>query len=114
MPDFLSLKLTCDGVPDSAVAVSATVVEAISRPTYATVELYAGADVDVEAPIGAQAQLTLELDGEPVRTFHLVVSAMRFEGSRPDRRCRYVVELVHELSLLSLRHDVRMFQEKDA
>ncbi len=114
MPELLSLKLTCDGIPTDALVTAATIVEAISCPSCATVELLAGPDVDVEATIGAQAHLSLAIDDAPVRHFHFIVSAMRFEGSRPDRRCRYVVELAHELTLLSFRQDVRMFQEKDA
>jgi type VI secretion system secreted protein VgrG len=114
MPEIPTLKLDCDGVPADALAVSATVVEALSRPTYATVELLAGPELDIEAPVGKKAHLSIEVDGEAVRHFHLVVSTLRFEGMRQDKRCRYVLELTHEIALLSLRSDVRMFQEKDA
>ncbi|WP_437841389.1 type VI secretion system Vgr family protein [Sorangium sp. So ce1153] len=114
MEQLLSLSLDCSAIPAGFTATAATVLEAISQPTHATVELVGPGDLDLERPIGEKAHLALCVDGDPVRHFHLVVSAVRFDGVQHGHRRRYFVELVHELSLLSLRSDVRMFQEKDA
>ncbi|WP_441292249.1 type VI secretion system Vgr family protein [Sorangium sp. KYC3313] len=114
MEQLLSLSLECGAIPGGLAATSAVVVEAISQPTHATVELVGPDDLDLERPVGEKAHLSLAIDGAPVRHFHLVVSAVRFDGVQHGHQRRYVVELVHELALLSLRSDVRMFQEKDA
>ncbi len=113
MDHLYALQLDCDAVPATLLVVSATVHEAISRPTYATVVLIGADDFDLEAPLQQAAQLTLLVDGTAVRQFSFVVSAVRFEGLARGQR-RYVLELWHELSMLSLRSDVRMFQEQDA
>ncbi|WP_437603818.1 type VI secretion system tip protein TssI/VgrG [Sorangium sp. So ce590] len=114
MEQLLSLSLECSAIPAGLTAVAATVLEAISQPTHATVELVGPDDLDLERLIGEKAYLALCVDGAPVRHFHLVVSAARFDGLQHGHHRRYFIELVHELSLLTLRSDTRMFQEKDA
>ncbi len=112
----LSLELEFDGLSDQALIAVATVAEAISRPTRATVVVLSPEELDLSAPVGRPAHLAIAFDGAPKRHFHLVVAAIRFEGidGGPRRLRRYVIELVHELALLRYRSDVRMFQEKDA
>jgi type VI secretion system secreted protein VgrG len=112
--ELLSLVLTCDAIPAALLPVAATVREAISRPTDATVELVGEADLDVDTVIGAAAHLAITVDGAAVRHFHLLVVGARFLGVGRAKKRSYVLELRHELGLLTLRSDVRMFQEKDA
>ena len=110
----ISLTLECDGLPEDAIVTAATVLEALSRPTHATVEVLTRGDLDFDAPVGQKVHLAIAVDGEPVRHFHLVVAALRFEGMHRASFRRFVFELTHELSLLLYRSDVRMFQDKDA
>ncbi|MEZ4447381.1 MAG: type VI secretion system tip protein TssI/VgrG [Polyangiaceae bacterium] len=112
----LNAELEIDGLPDGCLVAVATVREAISEPTHASVVVLATDDVDLAGLVGKPAHLTLEIQALTPRHFHLVVAAARFEGIQagPHAFRRYVVELTHELSLLQYRSDVRMFQEKDA
>ena len=114
MEHQLTLALECEGVTSDAIVTVATVQEAISRPTHATVEVLSRTDIDLEAPLGTKAHLSFSVDGQPVRHFHLLVGAVRFEGLHRGHFRRYTFELTHELSMLAFRGDVRMFQEKDA
>ncbi|MFO0761954.1 MAG: type VI secretion system tip protein TssI/VgrG [Byssovorax sp.] len=114
MAKTLGLTFTCSALEGELTVTSAQVVEAISRPTAATVSLLSKDDIDGEPAIGQPAHLAVSLAGEGSRDFHLVVTAFRFEGLHRDGRRRYAVELMHELWLLTLRTDVRMFQDKDA
>ncbi|KYF49759.1 hypothetical protein BE04_24700 [Sorangium cellulosum] len=111
---MFEVTLRCPELPDELLVQAAHVVEAISSPTRAVVHAISGDDIDVEAPIGRAALLEVSVDAEPVRHFQLVVTSVRFDGVYRGAQRRYVIELAHELELLSLRADVRMFQDKDA
>ena len=113
MATHTELQLECSAIAGHLVITAATITEAISRPTSAVVHLVSRDDLDLDGPVGKPAHLSIVADGVPVRHFHLVVTAFRFDGVAEPHR-RYTVELAHEISLLSLRTDVRMFQEKDA
>jgi type VI secretion system secreted protein VgrG len=110
----LGVTIDCSALAGDLLVTSARVVEAISRPTVATVSLLSKDDLDGEEAIGQEAHLAVTLEGEGSRDFHLVVTAFRFDGLHRDGHRRYTVELAQELWLLSLRTDVRMFQDKDA
>lgn len=115
MARTLSLSLSGASLPGSALATDAEVVEAISAPTRATVHLLCEEEIDADATVGRPALLEVSVDGSPARHFQLVVTAVAYAGTHlRTRRHRYSVELAHELHLLSLRSDVRMFQEKNA
>lgn len=119
MAQTIEVTLHCPALGADLLVTSATVVEAISEPTCAEVHLLLADDADGESAIGKAAHLAASIDGQPARHYHFVVAAVRFDAvSAADglwnNRRRYVVELWHELRLLSLRADVRMFQEKDA
>lgn len=114
MPLVLEVTLRCPELSDELLVTAAHVIEAISSPTRAVVHATSDRDVDIEAPVGRPAHLEVSVDDEPVRHFHLVVTSVRFDGIHRGNLRRYVIELAHELMLLSLRADVRMFQEKDA
>ncbi|XYH96674.1 type VI secretion system Vgr family protein [Sorangium sp. So ce1128] len=113
MPQALALTLQCPGL-DDAVVLSARVVEALSRPTRASVDILAPADVDWDAQMAAPVSLSVSIDGAAARHFHLVVTGARVEDMEGEDRCRVAVDLAHELALLALRADVRMFQEQNA
>ncbi|AGP36444.1 type VI secretion system Vgr family protein [Sorangium cellulosum] len=114
MSQLLDVTLACTGLQGDLLVAEATVHEAISRPTRAVVHALAFEDIDGEPAIGTPAHLQISIDGEPVRHFHLVVVGFRFEGIYEGNKRRYAIELAHEFWLLSLRSDVRIFQEKDA
>ncbi|MEJ7728283.1 MAG: contractile injection system protein, VgrG/Pvc8 family [Polyangiaceae bacterium] len=96
MPSILHFELQADGLPADVQVASATIQEAISRPTSALVQLRSREDIDLDALVGQPATVVVMEDGAPVRHFHLVVTAFRFEGLRLPYR-RYTVELAHEL-----------------
>jgi type VI secretion system secreted protein VgrG len=110
----LHVSLDCGALGSDLLVVQATVSERISRPTRATVLLLSEADVDGEGAIAQPAHLEISLDDTPARHFHLVVVGVRFDGMYDSRLRRYTVDLAHEIELLTLRSDVRMFQEKNA
>ena len=114
MPDQLDLELQCDALAGDWRITDATVREAISEPTRATVRMLSRDPIDGAPAIGAPARLSITVDGVPQRHFHLVLIGLRFDGLHRDGLHRYVIELAHELWLLGLRADVRMFQEKGA
>ncbi len=114
MAESLEVTLTCSAISAEILVTTAVVREAISQPTRATVHFIAMEDIDGEATIGEKAHLQVSIDGAAVRHFQLVVTAFRLEGIHRGNKRRYAVELAHELTLLALRSDVRMFQEKDA
>lgn len=99
---------------DALTVVSLTIHEALSEPTTASMIAMGDADVDGEACVGKPVTIVVEVDGSPVRCFHLHVVEIRFDGIHRGHRRRYTLELAHEIALLRLRADVRMFQEKDA
>src|SRR5580704_9621896 len=106
--------LHCAPLQGELFVTEATVIESVSAPTRATVHVVTDEDLDGEPALGAPAHLQVSVDGTPVRHFQLVVEAVTLEGVHRGHRRRYAIELSHELSLLALRSDVRMFQEKDA
>jgi type VI secretion system secreted protein VgrG len=110
----LEIALRCGALGADLRVTEATVVEAISRPTRAVVHAESPETLDGEAAVRAPAHLEISLDGEPVRHFHLVVMALQLDGLRRGGMRRYTIELAHELALLELRSDVRIFQEQDA
>ncbi|WP_437961330.1 type VI secretion system tip protein TssI/VgrG [Sorangium sp. So ce119] len=114
MAQTLGVKVEGPLFRDDVLITSAHVHEGISTPTRATVFAIASSELDEEGGVGGPALVSFTVDGDVVRRFHLVVVAVRCEGFFDGDRLRYVFELVHELELLSLRADVRMFQDKDA
>lgn len=110
----LVLKLACDALSADKLVTAATVREAISEPTAATVHLVTEEDLDPDAAVGAPATLQVYLDDSLAREFPLMVSEVRFEGIHRGRKQRYTVELRHELDFLRLRRDVRIFQNRNA
>lgn len=74
---------------------------------------YSDADIDGAAAVGQPIIVEVCNDGVPVRTLHFVVAELRLDGFRDTRR-HWRVHLVHELALLGLRADVRLFQEQRA
>lgn len=114
MSHRLDLTFTCASLQGEIVVASATIHEAISTPSRAAVHLLAQEDLDGEPAIGQPAHLQISIEGEPVRDYHLVVVSFELAGSQGGKWRRYTIELVHELWLLTLRTDARIFQEKDA
>lgn len=114
MVQRLDVTLECSVSAADLVITSAVVIEAVSRPTQATVFAISAEDLDGDGALGSPACVVITVDGEPVRRFHLVLTGFRCEGLFDGTKRRYVLELVHELELLQLRSDVRMFQDKDA
>ncbi|MEZ4300988.1 MAG: type VI secretion system tip protein TssI/VgrG [Polyangiaceae bacterium] len=114
MATGIDLALSCSAISDDAILLSAHVTEAISEPTRATVVFLATTDIDGEAVVGQPATLTFLHEGKPFRHFQLVAAGFTFDALVGESRRRYVLDLTHELRLLSLRSDVRIFQEKDA
>jgi type VI secretion system secreted protein VgrG len=112
--ETLEVGFQCAAATGAVLVTEAHVVEAISRPTRATVHLVSDDDIDGEAAIGQPATIQVLVDGAPVRWFQLVVAAVTFDGLHRQNKRRYTFDLVHELRLLGLRSDVRMFQDKDA
>jgi len=110
----IDFTLELSAIPDGATMLSAFVNEGLSTPTRGTVVFLSTEDIDGEAAIGQPAKLTLTFEDAPFRYFHFIVSGFTLDALVGEDRKRYVVDLVHELSLLSLRSDVRIFQEKDA
>ncbi len=115
MAQTLVLTFHADALGGEVITSEAEVVEAISRPTTATVRVLCENEIDADAIIGQPARLDASLDGAAARSFHLVVTAVAYEGThRITGYHHYTVELHHALHLLTLRADVQMFQEKDA
>jgi type VI secretion system secreted protein VgrG len=114
MIETLDVAFSCDAISTSITVASAVVREALSTPASATVSLIAADDFAAEAVVGQPARITLSWPNGAVRHFHLVVSTVRLTDVHLDDGCRYTFELVHEIELLRLRADVRMFQDKDA
>ncbi|WP_437483323.1 type VI secretion system tip protein TssI/VgrG [Sorangium sp. So ce1014] len=108
----VNARLTCDPMGELTV-VTASVTEAISGVVRAAVSALGGDDADLDGAPGQPAHLVIEEEGGIVRHFHFIVKAVHFEGRQMRERRRYNLELVHELYLLSLRADVRIFQDKD-
>lgn len=106
--------LTCPALGADLLVTKLDIFEAISTPTRAVLQAVSDEDIDGDAAVLAPARVVVLHDDEPARTFHLVVTGFRFDGIHRGNRRRYVIELDHELRLLSLRQDVRMFQEKHA
>lgn len=104
----------CDALGAELWVTSFHAVEALSTPTRGTLHALASDDLDGDDALGQPAHVEIRFGGEPVRHFHFVVAAFRFVGLSRDARRRYTIDLAHELHPLSLRADVRMFQEKDA
>ncbi|XXX80854.1 type VI secretion system tip protein TssI/VgrG [Sorangium sp. So ce134] len=113
MPQHLALTLQGDGLGGVTV-LSAHVTEALSRPTRASLEVTAPADLDWDAQMGAPATLEVSIDGSPARWFHLRITGARIDSLALEDACRVSLELAHELALLELRADTRIFQEQDA
>jgi type VI secretion system secreted protein VgrG len=104
---------------DDAALLRAEVVEALDAPTRAVVRLASHAEIDLEAPIGAEVTLEVSLDADVRRRFHLVVLGLTFEGVVASKdgeapQLIYSAELAHPIAMLRLRRDVRMFQAMDA
>lgn len=114
MADLIEILLHCDAVSGDVLVTSFHVVEGISKPTRGTLYATADAEIDGEAVVGQPASVEVRFDGQTVRRFHFVIVGFRFDGLGGERGHRYAVDLAHELHLLTLRADVRMFQEKDA
>ncbi|WP_437305813.1 type VI secretion system Vgr family protein [Sorangium sp. So ce388] len=114
MAQTLGVVLDCPDLQGEWLVASAVVLEAISEPTRATVRLVASGDVGGSQAIGAAAHLRIDVDGEAVRHFHLIVVGFELEGMHHASQRRYTVELAHELHRLSLRSNVRVFQDKTA
>ena len=114
MAELMEILLRCDALGADLVVTSFQIREALSRPTSGAAAAIAEKDLDAEAALGQPAHVEVRFDGEPVRHFHLVIVGVRFDGLAGERRRRYTIDLAHELHLLALRADVRMFQEQDA
>lgn len=110
----MEIALHCDALSGDLLVSSFHASETISKPTRGTVYASSTADLDGEPALGAPAHVEVLFDGEPVRHFHFVVVGFRFDGLSSQSRRRYTVDLSHELHPLTMRADVRMFQEKDA
>jgi type VI secretion system secreted protein VgrG len=114
MNEKLDVRLQCPSLSTDLFVTTADIHEALSVPTRALVVGVSVEDIDGDEAIGKDAKLEILVDGSPVRVFHLVVVGFQFDGIHGGNKRRYIVDLAHELSLLSLRSDVRMFQEKNA
>lgn len=114
MDEHVDVLLICAALAPELRVDSGLVVEEISRPTRAWLSALCADDLDIEAALGASAEVRLQVGGEVVRHFHLVVTGVTLEPSLVSGELRYSIELAHELALLELRADARIFQEKDA
>jgi type VI secretion system secreted protein VgrG len=114
MAGQLDVSFRCDALGDGFLVVAASVTEGLSQPTFATVQLLSTADLDGTSALDTPADIEVTLDGEPLRDFHMVVTGVSFDGMMDGTRRKYTVVLAHELHLLTLRTDTRMFQEKTA
>ena len=106
----IELGLSCSAI-QGVTALRLALTEAISRPTHASLLLSTEDELDLEGALGKEAVVTVSVDGEEVRRWTLVVTEFRYESST-EHAHRYTLELDHELALLGLRSDVRMFQKK--
>ena len=88
--------------------------KAFSSLTSATIQLTSQQDIDEPGAIGEPAHIEVTRDGEAIRHFQLVVVAVSLQGLAGGVTRRYRIELAHELDLLRLRSDVRIFQDKNA
>lgn len=108
----LSARIECPALGQVDV-FSGTVTEGLSTLTSGSVLVSADAQIELgAAAIGKPAKLTLDFGGT-VRHFHLLVTAVRFEHLRSGKY-HYTLDLCHELVRLTLRSDVRMFQNMTA
>lgn len=114
MAQDLDVVFRCSALSGEWLVTTADVREALSQPTSASVALLSEEDLDGDAAIGQPAELDMMLDGTLVRRFHLVVTGFAMNGIFRGNRRHYVVDLLHEIHLLALRSDVRIFQNKDA
>lgn len=105
---------------DAARVASVTLVEAMSAPTRAVVDLWLDEPLDLEATLRAEVTIEIVLGTETSRRFHLVVtevalvSVSEMAGGTDTPRHAYEVVLSHARALTALRSDVRMFQDKSA
>ncbi|MEZ4441574.1 MAG: type VI secretion system tip protein TssI/VgrG [Polyangiaceae bacterium] len=109
----LGARLRCDSLGEDLSVLTATVDEGLSQLTTAIISLIAPGLLDDDA-LGEPATLEILDDDAVVRCFPLRLRALQLMQIQGEGRARYRVELCHELALLDLRSDVRMFQEKDA
>lgn len=107
----ITTTLTCDPLGEITV-LSAHVTEGISTLTRAAVTVL-GDGVDIDGVPGQPAHLTIADDAGVTRHFHFIVQAVHMNSRHEGERRCYDLALVHELHLLSLRTDVRIFQDKD-
>ncbi len=114
MRQHLDMTIQCSAIPGELRIESADISEGISRLTWARVSVVSADEIDTEAPLGEPAELQITIDGEPARHFHLTVTGVRLDPASVTNALRYTIELSHELQALTLRSDVRMFQEKTA
>ncbi len=114
MANNLDLTFRCAAISCDVSVTQAEIYEALSEPTRAVIHCLSRDDLDGEAALGKEATIEARVDGATIRRFHLLVTGFRSDGAYRSEARRYVFELEHELALLGLRSDVRMFQEKRA
>jgi type VI secretion system secreted protein VgrG len=115
MPRQLDVTIDCAAFSPELIVIEASVDEALSTPTAARVIAIADEELDAASAVGTPATITVLEDGEAVRYFQLVVWGVRLVGlAQKTGRLRYELDLRSELWLMSLRSDVRWFQQKDA
>ncbi len=107
----MSAPFVLTGLDDSFEVFTGDLVEGISQTTHARVRLVSGDVLDLEALLGKSVTLSLTF-GEFTRNFHLVVRDVVELGVASGGLFVYELMLVDPLDLLSLRTNIRHFQEK--
>jgi type VI secretion system secreted protein VgrG len=110
-PDATRARLNCSALPAVDV-VEAIVVERISAPTRASLQVTVESPFDGAKAIGEKAHLTFG-EGRTGRHFHLVITGIEARDTDVGQLV-YGIDLAHELALLELRRDTRRFLAKSA
>jgi type VI secretion system secreted protein VgrG len=108
----IDIELECAAM-DGATALRLALHEGLSIPTTATLLLHTEDELDLEAALGKEAIVRISVDGAEQRRWTLVVTSLQYESSTENAH-HYTLELQHELALLALRSDVRMFQKQSS
>ncbi len=112
----LTLGLDLPPLGDDLMVVRATIREAISTPTRATVLVQAVDDVAEADLLDRPATLSLSVGEEAARELPLVVTEATYEGTTRDElgdRHVYRLTLEHAMVRLRLRTNCRIFQDQD-
>ena len=104
--------INCDPLGPARV-ISGVVYEEISAPNHAQLTVQTAAAVEIDSLLGAEAEVSIGVEADVVRTWHLIVTGVSNDGQQRGGNT-FTLELRHELALLGLRSDVRMFQEMSA